>query len=128
MPKREYAPVSGQASEASKITSSVEMVFPKPHTVKGRILGSFIAGDRLTQHDCTRRFFSSRLGAHVYILKKKHGFPIEEVDEVVTTQDAGRKATIGVYFIPHEIIEQLGEKGREFAEETARINAERRAA
>lgn len=124
----ENAPVSGQASEASNLINSTAMVFPAPYTVKGRVLGAFLRGDQLTHLDCWKRFNSSRLSGHVHILKHQCGWPVEETDEVVTTNDAGRKATIGTYWLPVEVIEQTGERGQQYAAETLRIELERRAA
>lgn len=128
MPKRNNAPVSVQASEASNVTSNLNILFPSPSTVKGRVLGAFLRGERLTHLDCWARFGSSRLSGHVHTLKRECGWPIQEVDKVVSTKDAGRKATIGVYFLSAEAIQQAGEQGQKYAVETTRINTQRRAA
>lgn len=122
----ENAPVSVQASEASNVTSSAEMVFPPAESVKGRVLGALLRGERLTHLDCWRRFGSSRLSHHVYCARRA-GWPVKIVEEEVKTSDADRTATIGIYWLDDSDIEQAGELGQRYAAETLRIEHERRA-
>ena len=101
--------------------------FPSPHSVKGRVLGALLRGDRITHLDCWRRFGSARLAHHAYILRGI-GWSVEMIEETVTTSDAGRPATIGVYFLTAGVILQAGEEGQQYAAECFRIEAERKAA
>ncbi|WP_283744281.1 hypothetical protein [Sideroxydans sp. CL21] len=102
--------------------------YPSPATVKGRTLGALLRGERLTHLDCWKRFGSARLSHHVYVLRGDLGWPVQMIEQTVTTTDAGRHATIGVYFLSPEVIAAAGEHGQRFAEDCARIEAERRAA
>ena len=102
-------------------------VFPSPLSVKGRVLGSLLRGERLTHFDCWRRFGSSRLSGHVHVLRGI-GFNIQMADETVLTSDAGRPATIGIYFLTEETIADVGEYGQQYAADCARFEQERRAA
>ncbi|HZW86425.1 MAG TPA: hypothetical protein VFF41_03085 [Gallionella sp.] len=99
--------------------------YPDPASVKGRTLGAFLRGQRITHLDCWKRFGSARLSHHVYILRGT-GWPVQMVEQTVTTSDAGRSATIGVYFLDPEVIVFAGEPGQSYAEHCARIEAERR--
>ncbi len=119
--------VGGQSEQAK--TAVAELCYPNPQTVKGRVLGALLrgCGERLTHYDCWRRFGSARLSHHAYILRGS-GWPVQMIEETVTTSDAGRPATIGVYFLTPELIADAGECGQKYAAECARIEAERRAA
>lgn len=119
--------VGGQSEQAQ--TAVAELCYPSPQTVKGRVLGALLrgGGERLTHYDCWRRFGSARLSHHAYILRSS-GWPVQMIEETVTTSDAGRPATIGVYFLTPESITDAGERGQKYAAECARIEAERRAA
>lgn len=98
---------------------------PDPSTVKGRCLGALLRGERLTHLDCWKRFGSARLSHHAYILRGM-GWPVEMVEQVVTTSDAGRAASIGVYSLSPDTIAAAGDEGREYAEECGRVELERR--
>ena len=100
---------------------------PLPETVKGRCLGALLNGERITHLDCWKRFGSARLSHHIYILRGM-GWPVQMIEQTVTTSDAGRAATIGVYFLAPEVIAEAGERGREYAIECAQVELERRAA
>ncbi|MFZ3018789.1 MAG: hypothetical protein WA056_10070 [Gallionella sp.] len=100
--------------------------YPDPSTVKGRVLGALLRGERLTHLDCWQRFGSARLSHHVYMLRGD--WPVEMIEQTVTTRDAGRAASIGVYFLSADAISAAGDAGHEYAEECARIEMERRAA
>lgn len=102
-------------------------VYPDPATVKGRTLGALLRGERLTHLDCWKRFGSARLSHHIYMLRGI-GWPVQMIEETVTTSDAGRPASIGVYFFTPETIAEASERGKGYAEDCARVEAERRAA
>lgn len=106
---------------------STATVFPKPQTVKGRVLGAMLRGERLTHLDCWKRFGSSRLSHHIWDLRRD-GWPVNMVSVDVTTSDAGRHATIGVYSLLPLVIDKAGEFGRQYATECLHIERERRAA
>lgn len=108
-------------------TTAASFSYPDPHTVKGRVLGALLRGERLTHLDCWRRFGSARLSHHIYCLRRI-GWTVPMVEETVTTSDAGRSATIGIYFLTQDVITGTGEQGRSYAEECARIEVERKAA
>lgn len=114
------------ARPLSKATTP-ELSYPASVTVKGRVLGALLRGDHLTHKDCWLRFGSARLSHHIYRLRGL-GWNVQMIEETVTTSDAGRHATIGRYFLDHEVIAEAGERGQRFAAECARIEAERRAA
>ena len=101
--------------------------YPSPKSVKGRVLGSLFRGEQLTHWDCWKRFGSARLSHHVYVLRGL-GLPVQMIERTVSTSDAGRPATIGVYFLDAGAIAAAGERGQHYAAECARIEAERRAA
>jgi hypothetical protein len=101
--------------------------YPDPATVKGRTLGALLRGERLTHLDCWQRFGSARLSHHIYCLRGTPGWSVLMVEQTVTTTDAGRPASIGVYYLDPEVIAAAGERGQRYAEECARVEAERRA-
>ena len=103
-----------------------QLPFPDPETVKGRCLGAMLRGERITHLDCWKRFGSARLSHHAYILRGT-GWPVEMVEQTVTTSDAGRPASIGIYFLNPNTIAAAGDAGREYADECARVEVERRA-
>lgn len=119
------APSSGQAVEASNETSSEQMLFPQPQSVKGRVLGAFLRRERLTHLDCWQKYGSARLSHHVYMLRSAD-WPIQMVEDEVTTSDADRTATIGVYWLDIAAIDKAGERGQQYASETLRVERERR--
>lgn len=101
--------------------------YPSPATVKGRVLGALLRGERITHQDCWRRFGSSRLSHHVYELRRT-GWPVLMIEQTVTTSDGGRTATIGIYSLPADAIAAAGEEGHDFAAECLRVERVRRAA
>ncbi|HET7831816.1 MAG TPA: hypothetical protein VFK88_02515 [Gallionella sp.] len=109
-------------------TTADAFCYPLPSTVKGRVLGALLRGERLTHLDCWRRFGSARLSHHAYALRRLLGWPVEMIEQTVTTSDAGRAATIGVYSLTSDTIARAGERGQQYAEECARVEIERRAA
>lgn len=109
-------------------SSGSQFSYPHPSSVKGRVLGALLrGGESLTHLDCWRRFGSSRLSHHVFMLRNA-GWPVEMVEKTVATSDGGRTASIGEYFLPADIIAASGERGQRYAAECERINAERRRA
>ena len=103
------------------------LFYPSAHSVKGRVLGALLRNERLTHLDCWRRFGSARLSHHIYVLRGI-GLPVEMIEKTVTTSDAGRPATIGIYFLKPETIAEAGERGQQYAAECSKIEQERRAA
>jgi hypothetical protein len=110
----------------SKTTTNT-FSYRSPSSVKGRTLGSLLRGARLTHFDCWKRFGSARLAHHVYKLRGI-SWPVQMLEQTVTTNDAGRPASIGVYYLGPEVIAAAGERGQQYAEECARVEIERRAA
>lgn len=99
--------------------------YPDSATVKGRVLGALLREEHLTHLDCWRRFGSARLSHHIYMLRGM-GWQVEMAEQTVTTSDAGRAASIGIYNLAPAVIANAGERGREYAEECWRIEIERR--
>lgn len=112
---------------ASGETQARAFSYPAPSTVKGRTLGALLRGERLTHLDCWRRFGSARLSHHIYMLRGI-GWTVGMVEQSVTTSDAGRPATIGVYSLAPDTIALAGERGKRYAEECAQVESERRGA
>lgn len=101
--------------------------YPPPETVRGRVLGSLLRGERMTGLDCWRRFGSSRLSGHVHVLRGL-GWPIQTEESTVTTSDAGRPASVAFYSLNADSIGEAGEEGQRYAEQCLRVEQERRAA
>lgn len=101
--------------------------FPRPASVRGRIAGSFLRGEQLTQLDALRRFGNFRLAADVETLRKRGWSITTEMIEVCTS-DAGRCAEVARYSMPVEAIAEAGEEGRQYAEDTRLAENERRSA
>lgn len=99
--------------------------YPKAESVRGRVLGALLRGNRLTQGDALRRFGTSRLGAAICSLREGN-WPIATRMIEIETSDAGRKAHIARYSIPCTDIAQAGEQGRQFAELAREIEEARR--
>ena len=115
----------GQVETAGIIRCS--FCYPSPQSVKGRVLGSLLRGERLTHLDCWRRFGSARLSHHIYMLRGV-GWAVQMIEETVKTSDAGRPAAIGIYFLAPVVIADAGEDGQQYAAECAVVEAERWAA
>ncbi len=93
--------------------------YPRPASVKGRVLASLLAGEVLTQLDCSERFFSSRLAHHVHMLRNGGaGWPIQTVERPVPTSD-GRQAIIAFYSLPKATIDQAGDAGAAYIAKVA---------
>ena len=91
--------------------------YPRPSSVKGRVLAALLTGAELTHLDCWERFGSSRLAHHAFILRGA-GWPIQTVERPVPTSD-GRQATIAFYRLPKATIDQAGEAGAAYIAEVA---------
>lgn len=102
----------------------VKLTYPDSKTVKGRTLGALLRGERLTHLDCWLRFGSARLSHHIYMLRGI-GWPVQMIEQTVTTRDAGRAATIGVYFLNPEAIVDAADIGNVYAKECASVERER---
>lgn len=119
------------STTTQQTTPAKRYYYPSTATVYGRVLGALLRGERLTHLDCLRRFGSSRLSHHIYSLrgeKSKSGWPIDMIEVTVTTTDAGRRAVIGEYFLPSEIIAAEGEIGHQYSVECAKVELVRRVA
>lgn len=101
-----------QGGECAKQSDYTQIIFPKPDSVKGRVLGALLRGEQLTHLDCWRRFGSARLSHHIYMLSNEGGWPVQMVEQEVKTSDAGRTASIGIYTLPEEAITSAGDAGQ----------------
>lgn len=131
------APHGRQSGEASNQNHSKAILhglarqvksfeYPDPHTVKGRVLGALLRSERLTHLDCWVRFGSARLSHHVYRLRHA-GWSVKMDERSVSTTDAGRHATIGIYHLNPDAIAEAGEAGQLYADQAAKIEGERKA-
>ena len=91
--------------------------YPRPSSVKGRVLAALLTGAELTHLDCWERFGSSRLAHHAFILRGA-GWPIQTVERPVPTS-GGRQAVIAFYRLPKATIDQAGEAGAAYIVEVA---------
>lgn len=105
----------GQAGEVGTAeTTQGQFSYPRPSSVKGRVLADLLDGLHITHMDVWNRHGSSRAAHHVLRLRQA-GFPVETRDIIVPTRD-GRNACIAEYSLPRLTIEQAGERGRRFVE------------
>lgn len=104
----------GQADAFETADTTSTFSFPHPSTVKGRVLGDLLAGKTITHKDTWIEHGSSRLAHHVYALRRD-GSPVDMVAREVPTSDGGRTATIGLYSLSPEVIDQAGERGQRYA-------------
>lgn len=105
----------------------VNLIFPSLEFLPGRVLGILLTWRRYTHNDSLIELGHSRLADSIWKLNRL-GWDVQRDDELVKTRDFGRSATIGVYFLRPQVIAAAGERGRLYAVEAARIEAERRAA
>lgn len=75
--------------------------------------------------DCEQRFRSDRLPQHCHALHRRYGWPILGRDIPVVTDDAGRIAIRGIYWIQEEAIKYAGHAGRHYATVTYVIETRR---
>ncbi len=101
--------------------------FPRPQSVRGRILGALLRGERLTPQDSLRRFSDFRLAAQIEALRKV-GWAIKTEIVEVATRDAGRRAEVAEYHLLDGAIADAGEKGSRYAEAARHAEIARRAA
>jgi hypothetical protein len=92
--------------------------YPRPGSVKAAVLAALLRGESLTHLDCWRRFSSSRLAHHAFMLRGA-GWPILCNDDQVLTSD-GRLQIIGRYSLPQTAIAEAGERGQRFADDARR--------
>lgn len=102
------------AAEGTAYQIALGLSYPHPTTVKGRVLGDLLAGRTITHKDTWIEHGSSRLAHHVYALRRD-GWPVDMVAREVPTSDGGRTATIGLYSLSPEVIDQAGERGQRYA-------------
>ncbi len=86
--------------------------YPRPRSVKGRVLAALLASEELSHLDCWARFGSSRLAHHTYMLRGA-GWPIQTAERPVPTSD-GRQAVIAFYSLPPRAILAAGDAGAQF--------------
>ena len=91
--------------------------YPKPASVRGRILGAHLRGEELTQQDSLHRFADLRLAANENELRNG-GWPIKTEMIEVDTRDAGRRSKVARYYLPPEAIAAAGEEGQRYAAAT----------
>lgn len=111
----------GQAGVFETADNSSALSFPRPSSVKGRVLGDLLAGRTITGKHCWIEHGSSRLAHHVLELRRD-GWPVVTVMREVPTSDGGRIAVIAFYHMPQDAIDQAGERGRRFV---ATVSAEK---
>jgi hypothetical protein len=105
----------------------VKLTFPDMDFLPGRVLGILLTGRRYTSKDSWIELCHSRLSDSIWKLRRL-GWPVNMSEELVVTGDAGRTASIGVYYLDAETIADAGERGQRYATECARIEAARRSA
>lgn len=107
--------------------NTTSFYYPKPESVRGRILGAHLRSEKLTSLDVLRRFHGSRLAADENALRNA-GWPIVTEMIEVETGDAGRRSEVARYHLPEEAIAAAGEEGQRYAAATLAAEIERRAA
>ena len=125
--RNDTAPLVLEHHEAAIQIALAGLSFPSHQSVKGRVLGALLRGEHLTHLDCWRRFGSSRLSHHIYMLRGI-GWVVQMIEESVKTSDAGRSASIGIYFLKPDVISEAGERGQQYGATALQIEVERRAA
>lgn len=123
--KNDYA--GGQPGADGTANNFHRQFYPGAESVRGRILGALLRGDRLTQQDTLRRFSDFRLAAQVEALRKS-GWAIVTAMIDVGTRDAGRKTEVARYHLTDEAIQAEGEIGRQFAAQALAAELRRRGA
>lgn len=101
-------------------------IYHAPDSVIGRVQGALLRGEHLTGKECWLRFGSSRLSHHIWKLNQD-GWPIKDLRIEATTSDAGRVASISTYWLEPADIAAAGDRGREFAQATRKIEQARKA-
>ena len=103
-----------------------QLSIPSPDTVKGSVLGAMLRGERISHKECWWRFGSARFSHHIYMLRRAR-WPVQMIEQIVTTSDAGRAASIGIYFLDLKVIADAGQRGHNYAIDCAHTEIERRA-
>ena len=119
----------GKSTDTATLFPALALVkpaFPDMNFLPGRVFGILLTGRRYTSKDAWIELCHSRLSDSVWKLRRL-GWPVQMVEEVVATGDAGRPASIGIYYLDAETIAAAGERGEQYAAECARVEAERRA-
>lgn len=116
-PSTQKAPLA-RGDLVNQENTTRQFCYPDASTVKAAVLAALLRGQRLTSLDSWIAHGTSRLAAHIHILRGL-GWPIDAEDVVVITAD-GRKANVARYTIPLGVIVDTGDRGLEF------INAVRR--
>lgn len=105
----------GQAGEVGKADSdqqdrfcaapsaTVKPSFPDPKFLPGRVLAILLSGRRFTHLDSWRELGHARLADSIWKLRRL-GWAVAADDEVMTTSDGGRQATVAVYYLPPNVI------------------------
>ena len=96
MPYDEPAPIT----DAARFSAKAAVVAADAHVDVG-LYATIAPAERLTHLDCWRRFGSARLSHHIYMLRGI-GWPVQMIEETVTTSDAGRPASISPCAEPFE--------------------------
>ncbi len=106
----------GQPGAVGKASSihQFEFYYPSIESVRGRILGSLLRGEQLTQNDTLRRFSDFRLAPKVEALRRSGWEIVTEMIDV-GTRDAGRRSRVARYQLCGEAIEAAGDVGRQYA-------------
>lgn len=124
-PENEKAALAGGFLEDSCNTPS--FYYPRVESVRGRVLGALLRGDRLTQLDALHRFGNFRLAADIEVLRR-HGWQIRTEETEVFTSDAGRRACVAEYRMEPAAIVMAGEDGQHYGAAALAEEIERKAA
>lgn len=106
-------------------TTAPEFSYPAADTVKAAVLADLLNGRAITHLDCWKEHGSSRLAHHILRLRQL-GWSILTVEYRTPTSD-GRVAHIARYSLRAGVIEQAGERGREFIAAVRQARARRAA-
>lgn len=104
---------------------NASLYYPSCQSVRGRILGRLLRGQKLTNRDTWLAMSASRLPADVHVLIGR-GWNIQAERIEVTTADAGRKAHPSRYWLDPKGIAVAGEEGKRFAEAARQAEIARR--
>lgn len=116
-PTTHKAPV-GRGSGLNHENTAPQFCYPSSDSVKGRVLADLLRGHQLTPLNAWVELGTSRLAAHIHILRGL-GWPIDAEDVVVITAD-GRKANVARYTIPLDVIVETGDRGLAFIDAVRR--------
>lgn len=115
-PTKDNAPGQGGVDALfDEHSNSPQFSFPRPSSVKGRVLADLLLGIHLTHLDVWERHGSSRAAHHILKLREA-GWPIL-THEIATRTSDGRTAHIASYSLPKAYVDAAGEIGRGFVRE-----------